>query len=150
MTPLRFLQSLVLACSILALLEPRPARAEDPITPPTEIDNSRFQFEGRVIGNSVYIRSGPSENDYPTLKLNDGQTVTVVGIKFEWLKIVPPEGSFCYVAKAYVEKRGDGSVGRVNTQLNVRVGSALNAMKTKISAKLDPGADVAIIGDQDE
>src|SRR5207237_5115745 len=74
----------------------------------------------------------------------------VVGIKFEWLKIVPPEGSFCYVAKAYVEKRGDGSVGRVNTQLNVRVGSALNAMKTKISAKLDPGADVAIIGDQDE
>src|SRR5206468_8476264 len=115
-----------------------------------EIDNSRFQFEGRVNANSVYIRSGASENDYPTMKLDLGATVTVVGIKFDWLKIVPPDGSFCYVAKAYVEKRGDGSVGRVNNQLNVRVGSALNAMKTKVSAKLEPGTDVAIIGEQDE
>ena len=76
--------------------------------------------------------------------------MTVVGIKFDWLKIAPPEGSFCYVAKAYVEKRGDGSVGRVNNQANVRVGSSLNAMKTKVSAKLEPGQDVAIIGEQDE
>src|SRR6187401_3685009 len=77
-----------------------------------EIENSKFQAEGRINSNAVYIRSGASENDYPTMKLDRGTPVTVVGVKFEWLKIVPPEGSYCYVAKAYVETRGDGTVGR--------------------------------------
>src|SRR5437762_14383948 len=119
MTPLRFLALTVVSCSLLTFAACGLARADDPATPVPEIDNSRFQFEGRVNGSAVYIRSAPSENDYPTMKLEQGQTVTVVGLKFDWLKIVPPEGSFCYVAKAYVEKRGDGSIGRVNNQLNV-------------------------------
>src|SRR5882672_1115196 len=133
----RFLQITTLSCSLVAFAACGFARAQDPATAAPEIDNSKFQFEGRVNSNSVYIRSGASENDYPTMKLDSGATVTVVGIKFDWLKVAPPEGSFCYVAKAYVEKRGDGTVGRVTSTLNVRVGSALNAMKTKVSAKLD-------------
>jgi hypothetical protein len=77
-------------------------------------------------------------------------SVTVVGVKFDWLKIAPPEGSYCYVAKAYVEKRGNGDVGRVTSPLNVRVGSSLNAMKTKVASRLEAGADVQILGEQDE
>jgi hypothetical protein len=73
-----------------------------------------------------------------------------VGIKSDWLKILPPEGSYCYVAKAYVNKRGDGTMGRVTNPLNVRVGSSLNAMKTKVAAKLDVNDDVKILGEQDE
>jgi hypothetical protein len=55
-----------------------------------------------------------------------------------------------HVAKAYVEKHGDGSEGRVTNTLNVRVGSTLNAMKTKLAMKLDAGTNVQILGEQDE
>lgn len=116
----------------------------------SEVENSKFQFEGEVNANAVYVRSGANENDYATAKLDKGARVTVVGIKFEWLKILPPENSFCYVAKAYVQKRGDGTIGRVTSTLNVRVGSNLVPMKTKVASRLEPGQDVQILGEQDE
>ena len=127
---------------------PTFVRAED--TPQQEIENSKFQAVGSINSNAVYIRSGASENDYPTMKLDRGQQITVVGIRGDWLKIAPPDGSYCYVAKAYVDRRGDGTVGRVTNPLNVRVGSTLNAMKTKVASKLDNGDDVKILGEQDE
>jgi SH3-like domain-containing protein len=115
-----------------------------------EIENSKYQFTGVVNSNAVYVRSGPSENDYPTMKLDKGADVTVLGIKFEWLKITPPEGSFCYVAKAFVDRHGNGSSGRVTSTLNVRVGSQLNELKAKIASKLEPGAAVEIVGEEQE
>jgi SH3-like domain-containing protein/flagellar motor protein MotB len=137
-----------------ALLASASARAQeapqsqDSATP--SVENSKFQALGEVNANAVFVRSGPSENDYPVMKLDKGAHVTVVGARFEWLKIIPPDGSFCYVAKAYVEKHGDGSAGRVTNTLNVRVGSTLNAMKTKLAMKLEAGSTVQILGDQDE
>ncbi len=142
----RIPQAFVLFASTLLFLIPL-VHAEDAIQ---DIDNSKYQAQGQINSNAVYIRSGPSENDYPTLKLDRGTNVTVVGVRGDWLKIAPPDGSYCYVAKAYVEKRGDGTVGRVTNPLNVRVGSTLNAMKTKVASKLDNGADVKIVGEQDE
>ena len=121
-----------------------------PVDPAAEIDNARFATIGQVNANSVFIRSGPSENDYPVLRLDRGDKLTVVGMRFEWLKVKPPEGAFCYVAKAFVDRRGDGSVGRVNNTLYVRVGSRLNDMRTKVAMKLEPGADVKIIDEKDE
>jgi uncharacterized protein YgiM (DUF1202 family) len=115
-----------------------------------EVENSKYQFAGVINSNAVYVRSGPSENDYPTLKLDKGAEVTVVGLRFDWLKIVPPEGSFCYVAKAYVNRAGNGSIGQVSTTLNVRIGSSVNPLKTKVATKLEPGERVEIIGEQDE
>ncbi|HWP40367.1 MAG TPA: hypothetical protein VNL70_05530, partial [Tepidisphaeraceae bacterium] len=70
--------------------------------------------------------------------------------KFNWLKILPPEGSFCYVAKAYVNRAGNGSVGQVTNTLNVRIGSSLNPLKTKVATRLEPNQMVQIIGEQDE
>ncbi len=128
---------------------PTPSFAQDQ-TPP-EVENGNFKVAGVVNANAVYVRSGPGDNYYPTLKLDKGTRVTIVGKRFDWLKIVPPEGSFCYVAKAYVEKYGDGSVGRVTKpNLNVRAGSTLNAMKTTVQLQLDSRVDVKILGEQDE
>jgi uncharacterized protein YgiM (DUF1202 family) len=115
-----------------------------------DIQNSEFQAVGAINSNAVYVRSGASENDYATTKLDKGAQVTVVGERFNWLKIKPPEGTFCYVAQAYVNKAGNGSVGVVTSTLNVRVGSTLNPLKTKIAGKLEPGQRVEIIGEQDE
>jgi SH3-like domain-containing protein len=141
----RLLQAAALSVCTL-LVNPIVVMAQDA----PEIENARFQFLGSVNANAVVIRSGPSENDYAVMKIDRGTELQVVGMRFEWLKITPPEGSFCYVAKAFVEKRGDGSVGRVTETLNVRIGSQLNAMKTRVATKLQPGDDVRILGEQDE
>src|SRR5678815_3097774 len=95
MTASRFARSTSLALRALALcvFSVAPLRAQTdagPIAP--EIENSKYQFTGVVNSNAVYVRSGPSENDYPTMKVDKGADVTVLGIKYEWLKIAPPEG----------------------------------------------------------
>src|SRR4051794_14088002 len=123
MTTRRVFQAFTLSIAAFAAVPTVVVRAEEAAQ--QEIENSKFQALGQINANAVYIRSGASDNDYPTMKLDRGGEITVVGIKNDWLKIIPPEGSYCYVAKAYVEKRGDGSVGRVTNALNVRVGSAL-------------------------
>src|SRR5215208_1087785 len=123
--------------------------ADSPNVPP-EVPNAKFNFVGEVNGNNVYVRSGPSDSYYPTAKLSKGTRITVRGVKFDYLKIEPPPSSFSYVGKAYVERRGDGTKGRVTTAANVRTGSELNSMKTTVQSKLEAGTDVNILGEQEE
>src|SRR4051812_48328959 len=66
---------------------------------PQNIENSKYQAAGVINANAVFVRSGASDNDYPVMKLDKGAQITVVGKRFDWLKIVPPDGSFCYVSK---------------------------------------------------
>src|SRR5205085_2939487 len=57
---------------------------------------------------------------------------------------------FCYVSKQLIDK-GAGDIGTVNRDdVNVRAGSALNAMKTTVQGKLSVGQQVKILGEQDE
>ncbi|MFT3789122.1 MAG: hypothetical protein QM770_23590 [Tepidisphaeraceae bacterium] len=115
------------------------------------IETGSNSFAGAVNTDGALLRSGPSENDYATRRLTKGDKLTVVGMRFEWLKVLPPEGSFCLVPQALVEKRGDGTVGRVtHNAATVRVGSELTPNKHKVPMKLDVGADVQILGEVDE
>jgi len=124
------------------------ARAQD--TRPVEVENSKVAFAGEINSDAAYVRSGPSENYYPVIRLNKGAPVQVVGIKFDWLKIVPPPGSFSYIAKSLVEKTG-ASTGKVTRPaVNVRAGSDLVATKTTIQTQLEEGDSVQILGEQDE
>jgi uncharacterized protein YgiM (DUF1202 family) len=118
---------------------------------PPAIDNAKISAVGQISADSVYIRSGAGDNYYPTMKLNTGAEVTVVGVKFDWLKILPPQGSFCYVSRDFIDKAPSGDVGTVNRDdVNVRAGSSLNAVKTTVQAKLKTGDRVKILGEQDE
>jgi len=137
------------ACVILAWLPAAPVAAQDVMQP--QVDNSPYHYLGQINANSVYVRSGPGENYYATAKLDRGTQVTVVGHKFEWLKIVPPPGSFSVVAKAFVQRQGDSGVGKVVADtLNVRAGSSLSPMKVTVQCKLKKGDEVTILGEQDE
>jgi len=146
---------IVLGAGTFAVLAPgqdaiAPAPAQDTVQSQPDVANSKFQVEG-VVNASVFVRSGPQDSYYSTMKLDKGAKVTVVGERFGWLKIVPPEGSFCYVAKLYVEKAGDGTVGHVTRpDINVRAGSSLNTMKTTVLGKLAQGDTVQILGEQEE
>jgi len=123
--------------------------AQDVVQP--DVSNSRFQFTGSINSADVYVRSGPGDAYYTTSKLAQGAPVTVVGIKYDWLKVLPPDDSFCYISKLYVDRSGNGSVGRVNRAgVNIRAGSLTSAMKTTVLGKLNEGENVKILGEQDE
>jgi uncharacterized protein YgiM (DUF1202 family) len=67
--------------------------AQDAISTP-DVANSKYQIDGEINVPSVYVRSGPGEGYYPTGELTKGANITVVGIKFDWLKVVPLDGSY--------------------------------------------------------
>lgn len=126
-----------------------PVSAQDA----ADLEMAEFQFSSVITADNVYVRSGASESDYPVIKLNKGDIVIAVGRKFDWVKILPPENTYCLVGKAWVEKRGDGSIGRVregSNNVNVRIASNLNNMITKVAMQLHSGSDVKILGEQDE
>ena len=116
-----------------------------------DLEMSEYKFSGTVIADNVPVRSGAGENDYPVMTLSKGKVVTVVGAKYDWLKILPPEGTFCVVGKPWVDRRGDGTIGRVrdDATANVRIGSTLNNMVKKVVVQLKGGEDVKILGDAD-
>lgn len=116
-----------------------------------EVPNSPVQFRGEVTGNDVYVRSGPGEGYYATTKVNRGDQLTVVGIRFGWLKVMPPAGSFSYIPQVWVERSGDGSVGRVTKDgTPVRAGSQLNEMKGTEQTTLNANDRVVILNTKDE
>ena len=122
---------------------------ESAVTVPS-VQNSKYQFEGTTNADAVLVRAGPSDNYYPVARLDKGVGVTVVGITFDWLKILPPEGSFSFVAKAYVNKTSDGHGTVTHSAVNIRAGSTISPMKSAVQTKLGEGEAVDIIGEQDE
>jgi SH3-like domain-containing protein len=149
--PRSLLQIVTLTLSMAALPITAMAAPAGDEAPDTQVENAKNSFPGIVTANSVFVRCGPAESYYPTIKLDKGARVTVVGMKLDWLKIVPPDGSFCYISKAFVDRNGDGTAGKVNKDaVNVRAGSTLNALKVVPLCQLSVGMDVKIIGEQDE
>ena len=150
-SPSLFRRAFALAWGVCFALSP-VALAEDLSVQP-DVQNSKVQAVGEINSNAVYVRCGPGENYYPTMKLDKGDRVTVVGMRFDWLKIQPPPKSFSYVAQAFVEKFGDGTRGKVTEgkdALNVRAGSELNDIKAIVQTQLHGGDEVQIIGVKDE
>ena len=122
-------------------------RAQDSSPGETE---SKHTFIGKVNANAVYVRSRASEDGYPTMKLSKDAEVTIVGMRGNWLKIIPPDGSFAYVPKSFVILRGDGTIGRANRETIARAGSDLNELAAQPLAPVHEGEDVQILGQHNE
>lgn len=141
--------SLTLAAAAVPLASTAALAQQDQVSP--AIDTAPNSAIAKITADNVYVRSGAGDNYYPVAKLNTGNELTVVGAKFDWLKVVPPQGTFSYVAKAFVDKAADGQSGTVNRDdVNVRAGGELNAMKTTVQSKLANGQQVKILGEVDE
>lgn len=109
-------------------------------------------FIGEVTGTSsqVHVRSGPSTNFYPVLRLSPGDRVNVVGEESGWYAIEPPPGCFSLISKHYVDVGANGE-GVVNgNAVRVRAGSDLDEHRYAVQCKLDKGATVKILGEEDE
>ena len=107
-----------------------------------------FPWEGEVSGSNVYVRSGAGANWYPTTKLNAGDRVLVLGDKFGWYQITPPQGSFSYIDMAMVERKAGEKTGVVKQdKVYVRAGSALEQRKSATQVVLNKGSTVEILGE---
>ena len=140
----------ILLPAVALLVLSAAALAQDAVPLP-DVANSKYQIEGVINADSVYVRSGPGEGYYPTQELTRNAAVTVVGIKFDWLKILPPTDSFSYVGSVFVDRVGDSTVGKINrNDVNIRAGSTVNAMKTTVQTRLNAGDEIEILGKEQE
>ena len=67
----------------------------------------QYPFMAKVTGNDVYVRSGKGTAYYACGKVNLDDQVTVVGEAFGWAEIIPPEGSYSWIHKNYVDVEDD-------------------------------------------
>ena len=62
--------AILLGFAAFSALPVVPALAQDAAPPTPEVANSKFNFSGTINADSVYVRSGPGDNYYPTSKLD--------------------------------------------------------------------------------
>lgn len=109
------------------------------------------QFIGAASRDGVVIRSGATGSHLAVMTLADKQEVVVVNAEGDFLRILPPEGTFCLVPKARVALTdatdGGNKIGRVNEPCSVRAGSRIidNPGETMIRLAID--AEVRVIGE---
>lgn len=140
----RFLLAATLSIASCATLTPVLCAQESSQSEPNR------RILGEVNANNVYVRSRASEDAYATKMLKKGDHVTVVGEKGNWLKIEPPEGSFAYIPKSFVNMRNDGTVGRMTKDWIARTGSDLNELAAEPMAQVHQDEDVQIMGQYHE
>jgi hypothetical protein len=128
-----------------------PAAAQS--TPPATVGDvmSARQFVGITAEEGVVVRAGPGVAELPVATLPAGTEVVVIHRRGDFLRILPPEGTFCLVPKARVNIRGEDEgvrTGRVSAAASVRVGSTLNAAVGSTSLRLSPGEEVRVLGEE--
>ncbi len=121
---------------------------------PGEAAAPSFPYVAQITADDVYVRSGPGTNYYHCSKLNKGEKVVVVGSKFSWSRIVPPEGSFSWISKQYVSiDPANPGIGVVTGDA-VRVYAGSEAQKPihseKVQNKLNKSEKVKIILGEEE
>ncbi len=117
----------------------------EPVFPP-------FPYIAQVAADNVNIRSGPGTNYYSCGKLSKANRVKAVGRKFSWSQIVPPEGSFSWISKQYVEIDPNEPGSGIVTGDNVRVYAGSAHLKpihsTTMQLKLNKTDKVKLTGEE--
>lgn len=108
-----------------------------------------FPYTAYVNAESVYVRSGPGEDYYPTSKLAVGQPVEIYRHDpGGWCAIKPPEGSYTWVSSRYLTP-ADGGLARITgSRVAARVGTAFNDTREVIQVRLDEGEVVELLPGQ--
>ena len=119
---------------------------------PDEADTPAFPYMAEIIGDNVYVRSGPGTNFYECSKLSKGDKVKVIGKQFSWARVVPPAGSFSWISMQYVSIDTDNPTLGTVTGDRVRVYAGSDTQRplysTTLQGKLDKGDKVKLFGEQ--
>lgn len=109
-------------------------------------------YVAEVIGNDVFIRSGPGTQFYQCGKLYAGDRVQVVKSQQGWSAIVPPPGCFSWISMQYVSITLQNPTMGVVTGDNVGVYTGSDTEEAKYStskqAVLGRGQTVKLLGEE--
>lgn len=110
---------------------------------------TEFPYTGYINAESVYARSGPGEDYYPTTKFSLGQAVEVYRHDpGGWYAIRPPEGSYTWVSSRYLTP-AEGGLARVSgTRVLARVGTAFDQKRDVHQVQLEEGELVELLPGQ--
>lgn len=128
---------------------PSPSAAAAPAAAPEETK----PFVGVITGDKVYVRAGPGNAYYEMGQLSKGDLVQITEARLGWYKILPPNGTFCMIAKDYVDADASGQNGTVKGDfVNIRAGTALypNREPSAVLGTLRKGAKLTILGSTDK
>lgn len=117
---------------------------------PGQVLAQEVPFTGVVIQNQTDVRAGAADRYYRVGELNKGQLVQVDEVIAGWNKIVPPEGFHSYISKAFVDAKGDGSTGVVNSDRSKVYAADVNgpAGSYRVQAILNSGDGVQIVAEE--
>jgi uncharacterized protein YgiM (DUF1202 family) len=137
------------------LLPPSTAPAPTVAVPtPTSMPATMTQeFVGTITADRVYVRSGPGGAYYELGQLSKGDLVQVVGSRMGWYQILPPNGTFCMVAKDLVEVDAAGTSGTVKADyVNVHAGTALSKSRepSAVLTVVRKGTKLTVLGTTDK
>ncbi len=110
-------------------------------------------FIATITGDRVYVRSGAGTAYYEIGQLTKGDHVYVVGAANGWYKILPPNGTYCLVAKEYVDAGPAANNGTIKGDyINIRAGTAENKSRdpSAVLTVVRKGTPVHIIGQTDK
>ncbi len=133
-----------------------PNAPRSPVTMPNEAAAARAtmneSYVAEVIGNDVYVRSGPGTNFYQCSKLYAGDRVQVIKTQQGWSCIVPPPGCFSWIAMQYVSINPQNPTVGVLTGDNVGVYTGSDTQEAKYSTSkqvvLSRGQTVKLLGEE--
>jgi uncharacterized protein YgiM (DUF1202 family) len=133
--------------------------AAQPVTPPApaasdinEAQAMALPYIAEITTDDVYVRSGPGVNYYFCGKLSKGDKVRVVATKFSWSQIAPPQGSFSWISKQYVQVDPTNKLMGTVTGDAVRVYAGSDAVlpmnSTSMQLKLNKGDKVILLAEE--
>ena len=132
--------ALMLVTSLAALTDQATAQSR----------NEKFPYDAIIADDEVYARSGPGNKPYyPTARLRKGDHVTV--IRHDpggWYMIEPPPGSFAWVRQEFVKRQEDRGIISGDSQVVAWVGTSFGDDHYVEQRRLQPGEEVAIIGEK--
>ena len=137
------------ATAVLATTTPADALQSNPASVGDSV-LAQQQFIGKAARDGVVVRAGASESELAISTLRTGEEVVVIHARKPFLRILPPDGTFCLVAKARVNVRGTSGgeqTGRITESVTVRVGSNLTADISDTGVRLGTGDEVRVIGE---
>lgn len=135
---------------------PDPNAPRNPVSLPNEAvaapTPANESYVAEVIGDDVYVRSGPGTNFYQCSKLYRGDRVQVVKSQQGWSCIVPPPGCFSWIAMQYVSINPQNPTVGVLTGDNVGVYTGSDTQEAKYSTSkqvvLSRGQTVKLLGEE--
>lgn len=106
------MNALRIFCLLLVAAFALPLLAQDSFTP----------YIAKVSGESVRLRSGASLAHPPVCVMNDGDELTVVGVKDGWATVQLPASAPCWISADFVKAGTDGKDWVVSgDKVNLRV-----------------------------